>query len=282
VNTIAKPSKIRYRQLIVACASDYTQARTLQRKQRILTSLDQLECFAAKYDILADCGSLETLAVHTHCGNAEKDDLIDLYNSKFVPEGRPGRKTYLAIRQSAPMGRCPLCSQLPVSTVDHYLPKSKYPAISVFPRNLVPACGRCNEYKIAKADALTLHPYYDNVETVHWLKCVLFDGEAISVKFDVWEDVEPAALRQRMVNHLYHVGVGELYQASALSHLADTRHRLCEIGKTGGSAAVHAYLQEEYESRRVYRLNSWGTALYSALCKEEWFIQGGYVRIEHD
>lgn len=282
MDTIAKPSIHGYRQLIVACANDYTQARTLPRKQRILSSLDQLESLAATYDELADCGSLETLVAHNNCGYADKDDLVDLYNSKFVPAGKPGRQTYLSIRQSAQKGRCPLCSQLPVSTVDHYLPKSKYPAISLFPRNLVPACGRCNGYKLAEADALTLHPYYDNVETIRWLKCVLIDGEAISVNFDVWEDIAPAALRQRMVNHLKYVGVGELYQVSALSHLSEARHRLCEIGNAGGPAAVYEYLKEEYVSRLSYRLNSWGTALYSALCREEWFVQGGYIRIEHD
>lgn len=281
MDTIAKPSNDGYQQLIVACANDYTQGRTLPRKQRILSSLDQLEYFATTYDYLADCGSLETLATHTQCGIAEKDDLVDLYNSKFVPEGRPGRKTYLSIKQSAPKGRCPLCSQLPVSTVDHYLPKSKYPAISVYPRNLVPACGRCNGYKLAEADALTLHPYYDNVENIRWLKCILSDGEAIAVKFSVWEDVGPAPLRQRMVNHLNHVGVGELYQVSALSHLSDIRHRLCEIGNFGGPVSLFEYLKEEYESRLAYRQNSWGTALYSALCNEKWFVQGGYIRIEH-
>ena len=144
MDKIAKPSKVGYRQLIVACANDYTQDRTLQRKLRILSSLDQLESFATTYDELAECGLLEKFDAHTHCGNADKDDLVDLYNSKFVPKGRPGRETYLSIQQSAPMGRCPLCSQLPVSTVDHYLPKTKYPSISVFPRNLVPACTRCN------------------------------------------------------------------------------------------------------------------------------------------
>lgn len=282
MDSISKPSTEEYRQLIVACANDYTQTRTLPRKQRILSSLDQLESFATTYDALADSASLEALGAHTQCGNAGKDDLIDLYDSKFVPEGRPGRETYMTIRQSALKGRCPLCSQLPASTIDHYLPKSKYPATSIYPRNLVPACGRCNGYKLAKADDLTLHPYYDNIETIRWLKCILFDGEAISVKFEVWEDVVPASLRQRMVNHLINVGVGELYQVSALSHLADTRHRLCEIGNAGGAAAVHAHLLEELKSRRSYRLNSWGTALYTALCTEDWFIQGGYARIEHD
>jgi hypothetical protein len=280
MDKIAKPSKNGYRQLIVNCANDYVQARTMPRKQRILASLDQLESFAANYDKLASSGSIETFTTHTHCGSADKDDMVDLYDSKFVPVGKPGRETYLSIRQSALKGRCPLCSQIPVSTVDHYLPKTKYPATAVFPCNLVPACIRCNGFKLAEADDLTLHPYYDDVGNIRWLRCVLLDGKSISVKFDVWGDVSPPSLRQRMINHLNLLGIGELYQASALSHLSETRHRLCEIGNAGGDVSVYAYLLEEYESRRIYNLNSWGTTLYFALCNSEWFVKGGYVRIE--
>ena len=103
----------------------------------------------------------------------------------------------------------------------------------------------------------------------------------MTVVFGVYDNVEPLALRQRMLNHLVHVGVGELYQASALSHLADIRHRLCELGRLGGESAVQAYLQEEHESRRAHTLNSWATALYLTLKSTNWFIQGGYSRIEH-
>lgn len=282
MDSIPKPSIDGYRQLVVACANDYTQCRTAPRKERILASVDAIEDLASVYDALANRGALEKLGIHSVCGSADKDDLVDLYTTKFVPVGRPGRSRYLSIRQSAPNGRCPLCSQLPVSTVDHYLPKARYPGLAVFPRNLVPACGRCNECKLAESSALTLHPYYDAVQAIRWLKCVLLDGNTVSVSFDVWEDVEPSSLRQRMLNHLEYVGVGDLYRASALSHLCDIRQRLTDMGDAGGPEAVREYLQEELESRCAYRLNSWGTALYSALSTEEWFIQGGYVRIETD
>lgn len=282
MDALGKPLDYNYRQLITDCANDYSMTKTDDRKNRILSSLDQLETVANEYDVLADSESLEKLKAHSQCGSALKKDLMDLYTSKFVPEGRPGRNTYMSIRKSAKKGRCPLCSQLDVSTLDHYLPKAKYPAFSIYPNNLVPSCTWCNEHKLANDEALTLHPYYDNIEDIHWLKCVLMDGEAVSVRFDVWESVKPSSLRQRMANHLLHVGVAELYTTSALTHLSDIRKRLCDLGSSGGSAAVLAHLQEELASRRNNRLNSWGTALYFALCSENWFVQGGYVRIEHD
>lgn len=281
MNSISRPSLSGYRQLLIDCANDYVQARTSARKARILSSLSQIESAALAYAQCADQGALAKLAKHSHCGVAEKDDLLDLYNTKFVPEGRPGRSLYMAIRQSAPKNRCPLCSQLPVSTIDHYLPKAKFPAYSLLPLNMVPSCERCNDYKSEESDALTLHPYYDSLEALPWLQCTLFDGEAVAISFGVMNSVEPSSLRQRMINHLHHVGVGELYQASALSHLADIRHRLCVLGSTGGDSAVQAYLIEEHESRQVRRLNSWATALYSALKSTDWFIRGGYRRIEH-
>lgn len=40
---------------------------------------------------------------------------------------------------------CPLCDgDMNGPEVDHWLPKSKYPALSCHPKNLVPVCNRCN------------------------------------------------------------------------------------------------------------------------------------------
>lgn len=163
MDLISKPPMDQYRALVSACAQNYSRNATKDRKRRILSSLDELELSAMTYDEKAKSGSLSDIREHAVCGAASKDDLVDLYTSKFVPDGRPGRPTYTAILQSAYRGRCALCGQLPVSTIDHYLPKSKFPAFAVFPRNMVPACERCNFIKLTTSDRLTLHPYYDDV-----------------------------------------------------------------------------------------------------------------------
>lgn len=61
---------------------------------------------------------------------------------------------------------CPICGSLaPTGTVDHYLPQSLYPELSIFSLNLLPACG-CNSLRGADFRGPTpghrpLHPYFD-------------------------------------------------------------------------------------------------------------------------
>ncbi len=42
---------------------------------------------------------------------------------------------------------CPICQVTPVNSMDHYIPKDKYPLYTVQPRNLVPCCTTCNGHK---------------------------------------------------------------------------------------------------------------------------------------
>lgn len=72
--------------------------------------------------------------------------------------------------------RCPICdcsfaySQV---TLDHILPKSKYPIYSIIPINLVPICYNCNMKKGQVVPKDVLHPYFHSF-------CV-FDYLTISV-----------------------------------------------------------------------------------------------------
>ncbi|MDA2093773.1 hypothetical protein PDN23_14210 [Bacillus cereus] len=63
---------------------------------------------------------------------------------------------------------CPYCDwyemEFAAVSIDHFLPKSKYPLLSIYPRNLVVACAACNDR--IKKDNIYLpiaHPYYNEV-----------------------------------------------------------------------------------------------------------------------
>ena len=45
---------------------------------------------------------------------------------------------------------CPICQVTPVNSLDHYIPKTKYPLYAVHPRNLIPCCTTCNGHKSEK------------------------------------------------------------------------------------------------------------------------------------
>ena len=67
---------------------------------------------------------------------------------------------------------CPICDTLLIETdsIEHFLPKSKYPALSIHPFNLFPSCEKCNHKKGDKDPLLNmkypyiLHPYNHPLE----------------------------------------------------------------------------------------------------------------------
>lgn len=64
---------------------------------------------------------------------------------------------------------CPYCDihelENPIKSIDHYLPQSKFPLLSLFSKNLIVACMPCNErVKLTKCFLPTLHPAIDNIE----------------------------------------------------------------------------------------------------------------------
>lgn len=58
---------------------------------------------------------------------------------------------------------CPLCGYGEPITLDHYLPRSIYRALAIYPRNLIPACQACNRRKgthVPDGPVGFVHPYY--------------------------------------------------------------------------------------------------------------------------
>ena len=79
-----------------------------------------------------------------------KDQFIKLYSNQFVSKELPRTAVYDQLKSRAPYGKCPFCGYCDVDQLDHYLPKSKYPLLTVLPINLVPSCPYCNGGKNAE------------------------------------------------------------------------------------------------------------------------------------
>ncbi len=73
----------------------------------------------------------------------------------------------LFIKANPNLGVCPMCDgSLGDAEVDHFLPKSKYPFLSMHPLNLVPICQTCNNFR-RKGDKVPLDPG-DTDPTAGW------------------------------------------------------------------------------------------------------------------
>ncbi|MEW2329419.1 HNH endonuclease [Micromonospora chersina] len=210
-----------------------------------------------------------------------RGQMISLYDSRMAHKRGPARYVYDAIRAAAPYNRCPLCGHRDVGTLDHVMPKTKFPALAVTPLNLVPSCHECNKRKgnqvAASAHTAAVHPYYDTFDNDRWLQATVVQQRPAAVRFFVeppqhWAEADQARAR----HHFDSYGLGALYTAQAAQDLAHLGYRLERLANDSGPEGVRSYLVEEAESYRFARLNSWQTAMYTALGDSDWYWNGGF------
>lgn len=247
------------------------------RLDHILSSKNVIEQKSMEYDKLASQGKLSSICKHVLVnGGATKDEMVWLYDKKFVQDG--GRKYYDKIKLLPPNGICPLCGQRKLSTLDHYLPKTKYPTYSITPFNLVASCYDCNKVKKSKVIELredeTIHPYYDDFNDEVWIKATIIEEFPIGFEFkvfkpDSWNDEKI----KRAENHFSTFRLNELYSCHASEIFAPYKIQLKKLFNRRGEEAVQEDLKDRIESYREIRLNSWEAAVYSALLNCEWFFK---------
>jgi len=221
-------------------------------------------------------------------GAVTTDELKYLYTYRMVGDEQPGRAIYDRLR-AAGGEKCPLCGVNAVKTLDHHLPKSKYPVLSVAPTNLIPSCRDCQSAKKSvfptTAEEETLHPYFDNVDGDIWLTAVVNQETPATFTFGV---TPPAAWGQllidRVLNHMESFELYSLFAGNAANELTGIRQGLTDLFNSGGTAAVQAHLQNQAASWRqggqqAGRLNSWQLAMYQAAANDNWFYSQGFALV---
>jgi hypothetical protein len=209
------------------------------------------------------------------------DEMGKVYTQRMAKNGAPGRDIYDEIFGSSPQGRCPLCAQRPVATLDHHLPKAHYPALAVAPLNLLPACSDCNKAKLDAiptcAEEVALHPYYDDLGDDVWLVARVVESRPTALRFRV---VVPAAwspvLAARVLNHFRSLGLAALYASEVAEELINIRHQLVILRASDATAGVRDELQRRALSCAIGRQNGWRAAAYRAWHASDWFCDGGF------
>lgn len=216
-------------------------------------------------------------------GAVSGDELRGLYSDHMSATRGSARTFYDAIRNASPNQRCPLCGIGTVTVLDHHLPKSSYPDLSVCPANLVPACDFCNNAKRAKypltAGEQTLHPYFDDYTAQQWIYARLdTTGSPVLVFFVLppphWAQVD----KDRVQRHFTVVKLGHAYTSNANDDLIPLRGHLANIAAQKGTVQVQAYLNDEM-ARYAGRPNSWQHVMYQTLSRDAGFVDGGYLNI---
>lgn len=105
---------------------------------------------------------------------AQRQDMEHCYNSNTA--GLTSLKTFIKGSHST-LDRelCPYCGIREPSEFDHYLPKSKFQEFSVFSKNLIWICHRCNHKKKEhfSSNNRYLNTYFDAIPEEQFLFCTI-------------------------------------------------------------------------------------------------------------
>ena len=242
------------------------------QKQDFLKSLsEQIVSSSESYDSKAEASELYSLTPEPLNG---KEDLKRLYKEKLVRQKSPGRDVYDQLFLLA-NNKCPFCSQGVAYTLDHFLPKGRFPEFSIYPNNLVPCCRDCNSakgeyYSNLKQEQL-IHPYYDDVGCDVWLKAEVKprDG-AISIDFSIAR-IPQSEIHSRIEKQFNMLRLAFLYSARAAEELSDQKYRFDQLYEVSPDE-LKQYLEDQFKSCEQSDKNSWKTAMYRALKGDEHFL----------
>lgn len=236
---------------------------------------------AAEYLELADSGELFQMEAEVPVG-ITSEQLSGVYDRALVKGNE--RDLYDRIKASSKFKRCPLCAERDVKTLDHYLPRSDYPELAVFPANLVPSCSDCNKSKLAHAATAhaeqTFHPYFDNWGSRRILHATVDVDQSVSVAFAiVGVPGFPAEKVQRAQHHFDLLQLGQLYSSHTAVELVESKDTF-RRNFAGGVEVLRDELRLIARSRQRDNLNSWRAALYWGLAESDDFCNGGFECIE--
>ena len=285
MRALAKPNydpKTVYQMCISSIRNEDLRDRLNQATPNILFA-------AGDYEQRANSQQLYSIS-QNNCKNNEialsgvtKKELNDVYSSHMVNGAKPARAIYDSLRQT-PFGRCPFCDLGQVSTLDHYLPKTKYPQLSVLPLNLVPSCMDCNKVKSAAiattSEEQSLHPYFDHQNFIddQWLYAEVRQTEPATIYFfvkapDSWDCIS----KVRVQSHFTAFNLALRYSLEAGNEMVSLRDILVSYNKLIGSHWVKKNLEIEATSCASQHINSWKTAMFQALASSDWYCNGGFL-----
>ena len=251
-------------------------------KVRLEAIAPEVEDASIAFDAAATRHSLHELPREVLVGgNVTAEEMGAVYTQRMVKKGSPGRVVYEEILGSPSQGRCPLCVQRTVATLDHHLPKAHYPVFMVTPTNLVPVCIDCNNAKRSSypqtEEDVFLHPYYDDLDGERWLVANVVETAPAATLFRVVApDTWNPTLAARVQNYFQMLELHVLYGSEAAEELANIRHELEMVYEVGGMETVRNHLRTREQSCAANYLNGWRTAAYNAWASSEWFCGGGF------
>lgn len=210
-------------------------------------------------------GSPETIQLWPHIA-PRKNTFLNLYGA---PQDGAAQKIALDNLRDHKLTLCPACGEAgKPNTLDHYLPKAKYPHFCITPLNLFPMCDACQRAKDEKTGDTTnprffIHPYFDVFIAEQVIELSInppFDTPSFDLTPYTQLTVDQSALVE---SHLRELAIEQRY-----GHFFREQHRrlirlVAHMRNTGQDIA--ATLETFCVGAELPTKNSWEHVFYAAV-----------------
>jgi len=212
------------------------------------------------------------------------DDYKNLYEDKLVAIDGGARSVYDNLLSRGKLGGCCYCTYGEATELDHLLPHSLYAEYVIYPKNLVPACHRCNTIKDSfwprtQPDNF-IHPYYENYGDRQWLsaKVVFLSGQPAVVYSVLHNDFDDPSIPVRIENQFKRLDLPVRFASQAAREIDTRKQGTWKFAfRAGGRADLVRILAEEFQGQAAADRNSWITVAYAAFLENAQFCDFQWV-----
>lgn len=210
----------------------------------------------------------------------DKDKFINLYSD--TSEGSfHAPYIYKLRRPASRLSLCPACGEEGTpNTLDHYLPKDKFPEFSIHLKNLVPMCDICQGIKLESfidsgGQKRFLHPYFDAIAQPV-MKIRIEPPFASPIRFELIVDSTLAPeFAAQVTRHLIGLGLAarlEDYCQKKYFHLLKlvAFHRRSPVQDVADLLSKFKFMAEQVA------VNSWPAVFYRSVLINEDLVE--YLR----
>ncbi len=222
------------------------------------------------------------LITHSPFSPSEKKHLRSCYNLD-LDEMAKLEKKIKDFQSDFLIAECQYCNIGTPETLDHYLPKGKFPEFATFSKNLIPCCWRCNLDK--KEKFLTagvrsfINIYYDTLPNVEYLRCTIIyrHGNPIAC-FDIIPNRVLGQMNQIVINHYKYLGLFEKFRHRSNTYIGNIRQSIMQnLAITSRQQAIDFLNRECVIKQNSHGINHWHAILYKGLASSnDFLVQCGY------
>ena len=151
-------------QFPVGGVTPFDEYKTAAHGDDILDAIEtQIEGCYNNYENAVNHASVHNLEPHGFV-DLEKEHLNKLYKSDcdIAQKIRQHHSTFTSTKKRVYHNKCPYCTLSEPDTIEHILPKERYPEFAIHLYNLIPCCSKCNRHKSEAVRDNSEHPYIIN------------------------------------------------------------------------------------------------------------------------